>query len=104
MLSLDPSLWLLVVLPFWTGMLYLTYRGLRRNEFRERGRWGWFRYETWSLDWFLSTFMNVGLLGAFTFAVIQLLFVGSMVSAGNAAEIHCVDGAEIVTADACSVQ
>ena len=90
MLSLDPSPWLLVALPFWTGILYLTYRGLSRNEFRERGRWGWFHYQTWSLAWFLSTFMNLGLLAAFTFTVIQLLFNGSTFIGRNAAEVHCI--------------
>jgi hypothetical protein len=102
--SLDPSPWLLVFLPAWAGLIYVTYRGLDRNEFRKKGSWGWFHYETWSLDWFLSTLVNFSLLAAFTFIVSQLLFHGSTFFERDAPEVHCVEGAEMVTTDACSVE
>jgi hypothetical protein len=44
---------------FWTSIYtglvalwsYMLWRGLSKNEFRERGRSGWHRYETYSFSW-----------------------------------------------------
>jgi hypothetical protein len=74
MMSLDASPWLLFTLPFLGAAGYVCYRGLARNEFRERGKWGWFTYRTGSLDWYLATLVNLSFLGAALFMAYMSLF------------------------------
>ena len=109
MLSLDPSPWLLIVSPMWGLLVYLTYRGMVRNEFREKGRWGWFEYKPGSFDWILSTFGNLLFLAALGFLTYQAAFHGSKffsrkATSSNGATLHCDDAAKEMTADTCSTQ
>ena len=77
MLSLDPHPMLLLIVPLWAGIAYVTHRGLVRNEFRLRGRWEWKHFETWTLDWAISTVTNFVFLGVCTALAYAATFHGS---------------------------
>ena len=77
---------LIVILPMWALIAYVTYRGFAKNEFRERGRWGWFRYKPGSVSWVLATTLNLVFLTAFTDCGYQALFHGSTFSIRRSAE------------------
>ena len=73
----DVSPWILIVAPMWGVLGYIAYRGLTRNEFRERARSGWHRYRTGSFDYWLGTGLNFLFFGAFTFFLLEAIFDGS---------------------------
>ena len=77
MIRFDPSPWLLLTIPFLGVVIYVCYRGFARNEFRERGKWGWVIYRTGSFDWWLTTLGNLMFLGAGLFLLFQSAFHGS---------------------------
>ena len=77
MIRFDPSPWLLFAIPFLGIVTYICYRGLSRNEFRERGRWGWFTYPTGSLDWYLGTLGNLLFLGSGLLILYYAAFKGT---------------------------
>jgi hypothetical protein len=77
---LDPSPWLVVAAPFLALTSYVTHRGLVKDEFRSPGKWGWFRYPRWSLDWISSTIINLVFLASFIFATYEALFHGTELS------------------------
>ena len=64
---------LLLILVPWTAMLYVTHRGLARNEFRRRWLSGWRKYEIRSVNYWVATLLNFVFLGAFTFMIYESL-------------------------------
>ena len=77
MIRIDPSLWLLLVVPYLLAIGYITRRGLVRNEFRSPGKWGWHRYPTWSAAWISATVLNFVFVGVGVLLLYQALFHGS---------------------------
>ena len=77
MIGFDPSLWLLLAVPFLAAAIYVSWRGCARNEFRVRGEWPWKKYRTGSIDWYLSTLVNLTFVGAGFFMVYESTFRGT---------------------------
>lgn len=104
--AFDPSPWLLAATPLLVATAYLTYRGLIRQEFRRRGTHGWFRFEPWSLDWIVSTVLNLTLLAASSCLTYASLFHGSTFSqtekSATKTVVHCDGAANEIAAEACS--
>ena len=63
--------------PLFAVMIYLSWRGVAHNEFRERGRSGWFKCETASLSYVSGTLMNLALLTGAGVTLYAALFHGS---------------------------
>lgn len=74
---MDVSLWILFATAWLALTGYLTFRGLAKNEFRERGRWGWHRYRAYSFEWWGGTVVNLLFLGIGLFFFYQEFFHGS---------------------------
>ena len=64
---------LLILLVPWVLMLYVTLRGLTKNEFRRVAATGWHHYATGSRDYWVSTATNLAFLGVFTFLIWESL-------------------------------
>ena len=80
MIGFDPSPWLLLAVPFLAAALYVAWRGFARNEFRVRGEWAWKRYRTGSVDWYVTTLLNLTFVGAGLFMLYETAFHGKDVS------------------------
>ena len=66
-MSFEPLL--LPILVLWSAMLYVTHRGLARNEFRRRWHSGWHYFATNSVSYWVSTAVNFMFLGVCTFMI-----------------------------------
>ena len=71
-MSFEPLL--LPILVLWSAMLYVTHRGLARNEFRRRWHSGWHYFATNSVSYWVSTAVNFMFLGVCTFMIYESLF------------------------------
>lgn len=80
MIRLEPTLWLLLTLPFVAVIAYICWRGWTRNEFRVPGKNGWAWYASRSVNWWIATFVNFSFFGAALFLLGQSLFNGSAFS------------------------
>jgi len=74
---MDVSPWIVLAVPWLVLTGYITFRGFAKNEFRERGRWGWHRYRAYSFEWWGGTLVNLLFLGVGLFLFYQALFHGT---------------------------
>ena len=74
--ALGPSPWLILAIPGFLVMLYITVRGLRLNQFREPARNGWHEYRRYSFSWVLATATNLFFLTVCGFILKWTLFDG----------------------------